>query len=82
MQGVADIEKLLLPMQLELVQNLGASLATKAVALLPMDPKDIAHLAAPPQNGAKDVVEVGKVDPIGHRDKPDHHWADMAKCCT
>jgi hypothetical protein len=47
-----------------------------------MDPKDIAHLAAPPQNGAKDVVEVGKVDPIGHRDKPDHHWADMAKCCT
>src|ERR1022692_4206420 len=79
MQGVADIEKLLLPMQLELVQNFGASLATKAVALLPMDPKDITHLAAPPQNGAKDVVEVGKVDPIGHRDKPDHHWADMAK---
>jgi hypothetical protein len=52
MQGVTDIEKLLLPMQFELVQGIRA----KAVELLSVDPKHLAHLAAPSQNGAEDVV--------------------------
>lgn len=38
-QGVTDIEELHLPMQFELVQGTCASLATKAVQLLSVDPE-------------------------------------------
>jgi hypothetical protein len=44
-----------------------------------MDPDDVAHLAAPAQNSAADVIEIRQVDPAGDRNHTDHHRADMAK---
>jgi hypothetical protein len=33
----------------------------------------------PPQNCAKDVIEIGKIHSVRNPDQPDHHRADLAK---
>ena len=61
MQRVADIEELFLPMQLEFVQSFGSRLSAKAVELLAVDADDVAQIAIPAENRAKDVVEIGEL---------------------
>jgi hypothetical protein len=56
MEDVADVEKLLLTVQLQFVQGFGVRLAPKAVELLTMDANDKAQISPPAQNGAKDIV--------------------------
>jgi hypothetical protein len=54
--------------------TIGASSATAVV-----NAEDVAHVATPPQNCAKDVIEIGKIHSVGDRNQSDHHRADMAK---
>jgi hypothetical protein len=61
MQRVADVEELFLPMQFEFVQSFGSRLSAKAVELLAVDADDVAQVAIPAENGAKDVVEIGEL---------------------
>jgi hypothetical protein len=66
----------------EFVHGFGARLPAKAVEFLPMDSENVSQVAAPAQHGAEDVVEIGQIHPIGDRDYPDDHRADMAKNCS
>ena len=77
--GVADVEELFPSVQFELVQGLGARLFSKAVELLAVDMNDIAQIAAPAQDGSKDVVELRQIHLIGDRDMADHHRVNMAQ---
>ena len=58
MQGVANVEKLLLAVQLQFVKGFGLGFPAEAVELLTMDAKDVAQIAPPAQNGAEDIVEI------------------------
>lgn len=61
MQRVADVEKLFLPVQFEFVQSFGSRLSAKTVELLAVDADDVAQVAIPAENRAKDVVEIGEL---------------------
>jgi hypothetical protein len=82
MQRVADIEKLFLPVQSEFVQGFGSRLSAKAVELLGMDTEDLAQIAAPPKDGAKDVVELRQIHLIGDCDLADHYGTHMTENCS
>ena len=76
-QGVANVEKLLLAVQLQFVKG-GLRLPAEAIELLPVDANDVAQIALPAQNGAEDIVEIGKLHLIGDRDQADDHRTDVA----
>jgi len=78
-QRVANIEKRLLAVQLQLVEGLGLHLASEAVELLAMNTDDEAKIAPPTQNGAEGIVEIQELHVIGERDQADHHGAHLAK---
>ncbi len=81
-QGVRDIQKLLLPVKLELMEGPGSGLSAKAVELLPMNAEDVAHVAAPSQRGAEHIVEVGEAHPVVDGDDPNDHRTDLTKRST
>ncbi|HTF61547.1 MAG TPA: hypothetical protein VK638_02425 [Edaphobacter sp.] len=60
-QGVADVQKLLLPMELEFMQSFGAGLSPKTIELLPINAEDVSQVVVPTQHGAEDIVEVGQI---------------------
>jgi hypothetical protein len=70
MEAVADVEKLLLAVQLQFVQGFGVRLAPKAVELLTMDANDRAQITPQAQNGAKEIVEIGEGVASGPRPRP------------
>jgi hypothetical protein len=59
MQGVAGVEKLFLSVQSEFVQGIGSRFPAKAVELLTVDTNEVAQIAVPPENGAKDSWNSG-----------------------
>src|SRR5206468_3100238 len=61
MQRVADIKELFLPVQFEFMQSFRSRLPAEAVELLTVDADDVAQIAVPAQNRAKDVVEIGEL---------------------
>ena len=77
MQRVADIEKLLLPVQLQLVQGFRTRFATKAVELLAVDANDVAEIDLPAGNNPDHSAEFWKFHLIRHRQKADHHGAHL-----
>src|SRR6202011_1560951 len=79
MQGVADVEELFLPVQLELVQCFGPRLPPEAVELLTVHTNDIAQIAVPPEDRAEHVVEFEERHLIGDRDQADDHRAHLAQ---
>ena len=79
MQGVTDVEELLLPVQLELVQRFRPRLSSKAVELLTVHTNDIAQIAVPPEDSAEHVVEFEERHVIGDRDQADDHRAHLAQ---
>jgi hypothetical protein len=44
-----------------------------------MDTEDVTQIATPPEDGAKDVVELRQTRLIGDRDLADHHWTHMTE---
>jgi hypothetical protein len=52
---------------LELAQGFGTGRPAKAVELLAMDPEDEPE-TVPSQNGAEDLIEIGKIEEIGYGD--------------
>ena len=56
MQGIADVEELFLPVQLELVQCFRPRLPPEAVELLTVHTNDVAQIAVPPEDSAEHVV--------------------------
>src|SRR5882757_11213776 len=60
MQGVADVEELFLPVQLELVQCFGPRLPPEAVELMTVHTNDVAQITVPPEDNAEHVVEFAK----------------------
>ena len=81
-QGVANVEELLLAVQLELVEGLGLRLPAEAVELLPMDTNNKAQITPPSQNGAEDIVKVWELHLIGDRDQANDHRAHMTQNCS
>ena len=79
MEGVADVEKLLLTVQLQFVQGFGVRPAPKAVELLTVDANDKAQITPPAQNGAKDIVEIGELHLVRDRDQADDHGAHLTQ---
>ncbi len=79
MQGVADVEELFLPVQLELVQCFGPRLPPEAVELLTVHMNDVAQITVPPEDNAEHVVEFAKRHVIGDRDQTDDHRAHLAQ---
>ena len=79
MQGVADVEELFLPVQLELVQCFRPRLPPEAVELLTVHTNDVAQIAVPPEDNAEHVVEFGERHVIGDRDQADDHRAHLAQ---
>src|SRR6202048_5290340 len=79
MQGVADIEELLLPVQLELVQRLRPRLPPEAINFLTVYTNDVAQIAVPPENRAEHVVKLVERHRIGDRDQADDHRAHLAQ---
>ena len=77
-QGVANVEKLLLAVQLQFVKGFGLRLPAEAIELLPVDANDKAQIILPAQNGAKDIVEIWELHLIGNRDQADYHRAHLA----
>ena len=65
-------------MQSKLVQGFGSRIPAKAVELLAMDTDKVAQIVAPPQDGAKDIVELRQIQLIRDRNQADHHAAHMA----
>jgi hypothetical protein len=78
-QGVADVEEFLLPVQLELVQCFRPHLPSKAVELLTVHTNDVAQITVPPEDNAKHVVEFVERHVIGDRDQADDHRAHLAQ---
>src|SRR5688572_11523129 len=79
MQRVADVQELFLPMQSEFVQSCGSHLSAEAVELLAVDADDVAQVAIPAENRAKDVVEIAELQPVGNRDQTDNHGAHLTE---
>src|SRR5271157_2979024 len=79
MQGVADVEELLLPVQLELVQRFRPRLPPEAINFLTVYTNDVAQIAVPPENRAEHVVKLVERHLIGDRDQADDHRAHLAQ---
>ena len=79
MQGVADVEELLLPVQLELVQRFRPRLPPEAINFLTVHTNDVAQIAVPPENSAEDVVKFVEWHLIGDRDQADDYRAHLAQ---
>ena len=75
MQRVEDVEELLLPVQLELVQRFRPRLPPEAINFLTVYTNDVAQIAVPPENSAEDVVKFVERHLIGDRDQADDHRA-------
>src|SRR5271157_1517833 len=79
MQGVADVEELLLPVQLELVQRFRPRLPPEAINFLTVHTNDVAQIAVPPENRAEHVVKFVERHLIGDRNQADDHRAHLAQ---
>ena len=77
-QGVANVEKLLLAVQLQFVKGFGLRLPAEAIELLPVDANDVAQIAARAQHGAEDIVEIWELHLIRDRDQADDHRTHLA----
>jgi hypothetical protein len=78
MQGVANVEKPLLAVQLQFVKGFGLGIPADAVELLTMYANDAAQIAPPAQNGAEDMVEIWELHLIRDRDQADEHRSHLA----
>src|SRR5271165_5391553 len=78
-QGVADAEELLLPVQLELVKRFRPRLPPEATNFLTVYTNDVAQIAVPPENRAEHVVKLAERQVIGDRDQADDHRAHLAQ---
>ena len=58
MQGVADVEELLLPVQLKPVQCFRLRLSPEAINFLTVHTNDVAQIAVPPENRAETRREI------------------------
>src|SRR5271166_3759070 len=79
MQGVADVEELLLPVQLKLVQCFRPRLPPEAINFLTVHSNDVAQIAVPPENRAEHVVKFVERHLIGDRNQADDHRAHLAQ---
>src|ERR1700736_5184385 len=79
MQGVADVEELLLPVQLELVQRFRPGLPPEAINFLTVHTNDVAQVAVPPENRAEHVVKFAERHLIGDRDQADDPRAHLGQ---
>ena len=78
-QGVADVEKSLLPVQLILVQCFRPRLPPEAVNFLTVHTNDVAQIAVPTENRAEHVVKFVERHLIGDRNQADDHRAHLAQ---
>jgi hypothetical protein len=76
-QRVADIEKLLLPVEFQLVQGFRTRFEAKAVELLAADANDVAEIALPTVNNPDHSAEFWEFHLIRHRQETDHHGAHL-----
>jgi len=72
-QSVADVQELLLAVELELVQGFRPSVPSKAIELLPVYTDDVSQIAIPAKNRPEDVVEFGQPELVRDLHHPDHH---------
>jgi len=74
-QRIADIEKLLLSVELQLVQGFRRRFPAKAIELLTVDTNDVTEITLPAENKPDHPVEFCEFHPIRHRQEADHHRA-------
>jgi len=67
---------------LEFVKGFRLLLPPEAIELLTVEANDVAEIAAPAENGSKDVVKFGELHVIGDRDQADHHRAHFMQNCS
>ncbi len=78
-EGVADLEKLFLFMELQFAKRFRPRLPTEAVELLAVDANDVSEIAIPSKNGANHFVKVWEFHAIRNRNEANDHWAHLTE---